>query len=520
MSAWPFSVIADVGVAARFVLGLPGVLRRPIDGRAARAIVRTRLAHRGDDFLAVARQFIYGATASPYRQLLAHVGCEYGDLERLVREEGVDGALVALFRRGVFLTVDEFKGRWPAVRGSARIHFAPNTLVNPSARVRLIAHSSGSRGPRTPVPLDLAFVREHAVNRRLSLEARSALAWRHAVWGSPGGSEMSIVLRFALAGVDVEHWFTRESGARNVAPMYRLNALAMKCGGMLMGTPLPVPQPTSLLAIARWMQQTLRAGATPHLKTYVTMAMQLCETAGEAGIELVGTQLTLTGEPLTRARLETLVRHGVDAASDYGSNETGQLGEPCAAPDVPDDVHLLDDLHGVVQPGPDGRAHGFPPRTLLITSLRSTAPLILLNVSMGDEASIVTRSCACALEAAGLQRHLHGIRSFEKLTSGGLTLLDTDVIRVLEEVLPSRFGGAPGHYQLVEEEARDGAPRLSLLVDPSIGAVDLIAVAQVFREAFGDPRTWRDAAIVHAVSASPRATASGKILHLHRTSSP
>lgn len=519
MNATPAAVIGDVLVAARFLLGLPGFLNRPLDGATARGIVRTRLARRADDFLALARRFVYEAAGGPYRDLLRRAGCEYGDLERLVRGEGVEGALATLFRHGVFLTIDEFKGRRPVVRGSDRVDVAPASLVNPSIRSLFVAHSSGSRGPRTPVPLDLAFVREHAVNRRLSLEARGALGWHHAVWGSAGGGEMSIVLRFAIAGARVARWFTPPGRSKGRIPLtYRLNALGMRGGGLLGGVVLPLPTPSAPLSIARWMERTLRAGATPHLKTYASMAVQLCETAGAAGVDLAGTRFTLTGEPLTTARAESLARHGTRAASDYGSTETGQVGEPCAAPGPADDLHLLDDLHGVIQAGPAGRAHGLPPRALLITSLRQTAPLILLNVSMGDEAWLTARSCGCPLEADGWGRHLHSVRSFEKLKTGGVTFHDTDVVEVLEELLPSRFGGAPAHYQVVEEEDARGVTCLSILVDPAVGTVDLGAVAETFRQAFGDPTSWREPGIVRAISAPPRMTASGKILHLHRES--
>jgi hypothetical protein len=511
------AVAADARSAARLVRRLPGFLRRPIDGDTARETVARRLARRSDDFLAVARRFVYDSMASPYRRLLKHAGCEYGDLERLVRHDGVEGALTTLFRRGVFLTVEEFKGRRPVVRGSVRVELWPEQLVNPTARPLLVAHSSGSRGPRTRVPLDLRFVREHAVNRRLSLEARGALAWRHALWGSAGGSDMSILLRFAACGAPPERWFTPlDSRAPNLPLAHRVSALAVYWGSLLAGSPLPFPRPAALLSIARWMQHARQAGATPHLKAYVTVAMQVCEAAADVGIELTGAQLTLTGEPLTSARLATLARHGVAAASDYGSNETGQIGEPCGAPGAPDDVHLLDDLHAVIQPGAAGPAHGFSPRALLITSLRPTAPIVLLNVSMGDEAWITTRSCGCVLETAGLRRHLHAVRSFEKLMIAGRTFLDGDIVQVLEERLPARFGGTPAHYQLVESEGAAGEARLTILVDPAVGTVDLTAVADVFRRALGDPRAWREGDIVRAISAPPRATASGKILHLHR----
>lgn len=516
-------------VGARFLLGLPGWLRRPIDGVTAQAAVRTRLAGREADFLTLARRFIYDSNRSPYRRLLRLAGCEYGDLERLVHQEGLESALATLFAHGVFLTVGEFKGRRPVVRGSGSLSIEPIDLANPSAVLHFVAHSSGSRGARTPVPFDLAFVREHAINRRLSLEARGALAWRHAVCGIADGAEMAIVLRFALCGASPERWFTPVNPRMLGLPRrYRWIEHAMRWGSVLGGVRLPVPRPVSpaaLLPIVEWMRQALAAGTTPHLKTYTSLAVRVCRTAVESGIDLSGARFTVVGEPLTAARHAAIMRSGAHApATDYGSTEAGQVGEPCVAPDAPDDVHVLDDLHGLIQAGSTGRPHGLPPGALLVTSLRLTAPLVLLNVSMGDEAVLSTRSCGCPLDGHGWRRHLHAIRSFEKLTSGGMTFFDTDVVRVLDEVLPSRFGGAPTHYQLLEEEGAGGEPRLALLVDPVVGDVDTSAVADTFLRTLGDAspggrameHVWRGLGVLKVVRAAPRMTESGKILHLHR----
>ena len=516
-------------VGARFLLGLPGWLRRPIDGLTARAVVRARLAARETDFLTLARRFIYDANGSPYRRLLRLAGCEYGDLERLVHREGLEGALATLFAHGVFLTVDEFKGRRPAIRGSAHLSIDHVDLANPSVVSHFVAQSSGSRGARTPVPFDLAFVREHAINRRLSLEARRALTWRHAVYGLADGAEMAIVLRFAVCGASPERWFTPvDPRMPGLARRYRWTEHAMRWGSALGGVRLPVPRPvspTALRPIVEWMRRALAAGETPHLKTYTSLAVRVCRTALESGVDLSGAHFTVVGEPLTAARHTAITRSGAHApATDYGSTETGQLGEPCVAPDAPDDVHVLDDLHGLIQAGSTGRPHGLPPGALLVTSLRLTAPLVLLNVSMGDEAELSTRSCACPLDGHGWRRHLNAIRSFEKLTSGGMTFFDTDVVRVLDEVLPSRFGGAPTHYQLLEDEGTGGEPRLSLLVDPAVGDVDTRAVADTFLRALGDSspgerimeHAWRGLDVLKVVRAAPRMTGSGKILHLHR----
>jgi hypothetical protein len=251
--------------------------------------------------------------------------------------------------------------------------------------------------------------------------------------------------------------------------------------------------------------------------------VRLCQAALDAGVDLHGAHFTLVGEPITGTRLAVIRQSGAMALPRYATIECGPVGLGCLAPETPDDTHLLHDLHALIQPGQDGEPHGLPPLALFISSLRPTAPFILLNVSMGDQAVMTRRACGCPLERLGWTTHLHTIRSYEKLTSGGMTFLDTDVIRVLEEVLPARFGGAPTDYQLVEDEAEDGSPRLRLLVHPAVGPLDTEAVSETFLTAIGTGSgvqrvsglLWRDAGLLRVERLAPRTTASGKILHLH-----
>jgi hypothetical protein len=150
--------------------------------------------------------------------------------------------------------------------------------------------------------------------------------------------------------------------------------------------------------------------------------------------------------------------------------------------------------------------------------------LILLNVSMGDQAELVRRECGCPMERHGWTTHLHTIRSFEKLTGEGMTVLDLDAIRVLEEELPTRFGGTAAHYQLVEDAGPDGRSRLLLLVDPAAGAVDAAAVARAFLDGIAQiseaqrvmALVWRQAGLLRVERRPPYRTPSGKILHVHR----
>jgi phenylacetate-coenzyme A ligase PaaK-like adenylate-forming protein len=177
----------------------------------------------------------------------------------------------------------------------------------------------------------------------------------------------------------------------------------------------------------------------------------------------------------------------------------------------------------MVQIAPGEEMGTLRPGALLISSLRDTTSLIFINVSMGDSAVISQRSCGCTVEQIGWTTHLHTIRSFEKLTAAGVTFLDVDVARVLDEVLPARFGGGPGDYQLVEREGRDGQPALQLMVHPRVGSFDERGVADEFLRAMGQgsggerlaAELWRETGILSVRSEPPLRTSGGKVLHLH-----
>jgi hypothetical protein len=94
-------VPSDFLAAARLLARLPGFLRRPIGAEQARRELTRRLETRGATFVDLVRRAIYARPASPYARLLRHAGCAPGDLERLVRAGGVEGALQALLSAGV-----------------------------------------------------------------------------------------------------------------------------------------------------------------------------------------------------------------------------------------------------------------------------------------------------------------------------------------------------------------------------------------------------------------------------------
>lgn len=390
--------LGDLSAGARLVSQLPAYLREPLGLDQARAILRRRLDRREADFLDLVRRGIVANPRSPYLALFRLAGLELGDLERLVARDGLEGALQTLYRSGVYLSVDEFKGRRPAVRGSATVAIDPGGLPNLLSVPHLWAATGGSRGPSTPVPLDLASLRDWAVNMYLGLDARGGAGWSNAVWGTPG---LGPLLWYSLCGGPVARWFSQlDPDARHLHPRYRWSVRAVAWTSWLCRLPLPslehVPVDAAV-PIARWMAECLGRGDVPHLWAFPSSAARLCRAAGLAGIDLTGAQFTVTGEPVTAARLALIRAAGADAVPDYGSADSGgSMTLGCLDPEAADDVHLFHDLNGLIQ----ARDPPLPDRALLVSSLRPTTPFVLLNVSMGDCAVVTTRRCGCRSRAS------------------------------------------------------------------------------------------------------------------------
>jgi hypothetical protein len=146
----------------------------------------------------------------------------------------------------------------------------------------------------------------------------------------------------------------------------------------------------------------------------------------------------------------------------------------------------------------------------------------MLNVETDDHAVVEDRACGCLIGEVGFSRHLRRIRSWEKLTSEGMTFAGRDVIRLLEETLPRRFGGAPTDYQFVEET--EGAlPAVVIVVSPRVGPVDESQVVGTVVAALGEDgiapeqmsSIWRDGGTLRVVRREPYATPGAKILSVH-----
>jgi hypothetical protein len=527
----PFNA-SNALAAARFFLRLPFHLWARVTPREAAASLRSRLGRREALFIEKLRIEVFERRLpSPYRALFQRAGCEYGDLERLVKAEGVEGALRALFREGVYLTVDEFKGRKPIKRGSFSLPASTEEFQNPRTLLDIPVASGGSRSRGTPVVIDLRFVRGCASECVLYLEARGGLGWAKAIWEVPGaGARFRLAKYGALAPLPCA-WFSQvDPDASGLHPVFRLNTRAMRWSSRMAGRPLPAPVHAPLTdprPVIDWMAATLRGGGVPHLFTFPSSAVALCRAARAAGRDIAGARLTIGGEPVTEARLETIRGVGAQALPRYGSIECGPIGYGCLAPRYADEVHLLHDQNALIAAGEQGATiAGLRADSIMITGLHPYSPFTLINASMGDSAGWLDgrrEPCGCPLEERGWTTRLHSIRSYEKLTGGGMTFLTDDVIRVLEEVLPGKFGGAPTDYQVCEEESPDGRANVLLVVHPALGPVDEQDLIDAFLGALGEGsvanqlmgRMWKESQVLRVERRIPSTTRSGKVLHFH-----
>lgn len=521
----------DVAIGIRFLTALPPFLRRPIDRGRAREIIRQRLRSREADFLRLVRDKVFAFDGSPYHPLLRHIGCEQGDVERMVEAEGIEGALLQLYRKGLYVTTPELRGTRPVVRGSLSYHPSPASFRNPSTVSHFTITSGGSGGAVRGQILNLSTLQESSVNVGLGYEVHGVSAESLATWDTPGPVMIAVALHVAkYFGRAPSRWFCHvdvKSPGFHRRFMTSWHILAWT--GRMLGYRFPAPEQTparDCRPVLRWLQEQLRAGKRPCVFTFPSSAVSLAQTAEEHGVDLRGALVLLSGEPLTRARSQAIARSGLDVASLYGASECGLIAHSCLSPSGVDDLHVQDDLHALVRL--DGaNSAALPEGALLLSSLRPSTRSILLNASLGDTGALEDRACGCPLDDIGWHRHIHTIRSFEKLTGAGMTFRDADIVRVLEEVLPQRLGGTALDYQLEETEGAAGESLLLLRIHPRLGAVDekeavealLSGLASVSAVNELMTQVWRDWGIVRVRREAPEMTPGGKILHFRSAAS-
>lgn len=519
--------ISDLVAGGRIAAGLIRLVYRPCTPERARTLIVGRMARRNELFLEMVWKTIWRQPTSPYRRLLTWAGWTFDTLRDSVHQRGLDDTLKALRDAGVYLTYQEFKGRRPIQRDGLTIECTERAFDNPAVSPAFMESTGGTRSQGSMVPASLDFLMANrAPARILLLDSLGVSTWPAVLWLSfdPGAMWW---LSLAHMGSPALRWFSISPLSAFGVPRRRqmhIYQLARAIGATR-GLRLPPIEDKPLSAVEEVLDAILAARAARGRCVVVSspsVATRLAGAAGQRRVDLADVMFVVQSEPLTPGKHANITRTGARVVGRYGFAEAGSVAEGCTRPTNVDDAHVLTDCFGLVsekRPLPDGSTAN----ALILTSLLPTAPQVLLNVESDDFADVSVLRCGCPLDGLGLSTHVSNIRSFSKLTGEGATVLGTDCVRILEEVLPREFGGQSIDYQLLEAEDRDHLTRLYLVVSPSVGQIDEKRVLRRFIEELRDPRRarsmmptlWRQADTIQVIRREPVPTSSGKLLPFH-----
>ncbi len=526
-------LVREVKGFAGFLHGLPRFVRQRYTADAARAAVQNRLRCRDANFLASVERTIYGNSRSPYRAMLRLAGLEFREVEQLVRTEGVEGTLRTLRAAGVCATFEEFKGLKPLVRGSQVIPAEAADFDNPGLRRFTQQGTGGSTGTSRPVLLDLDHLQDRLAMNLLGDIGHGTFGLPQATWFEiPPGNGLGTVLQRAATGSPVARWFSPVVGNNDGASSrFKWATWASVAVARAAGASVPYPEFLKLEdagVIARWARDTLRQHGRCVIRGHVSKMLRVCIAAVEEGIDLTGAIVVAGGEPPTPGKVAQIRASGATFHSNYFFVEAGAIGMSCPNGNDPNDQHFFSDHLALIQaprevPGFDVSVDSFH-----FTTLLPAAPKILLNVELDDYGTVSTKRCGCFFEELGFTTHLSDIRSYRKLTGEGVTLVGSDMEHVLEQVLPSRFGGSPLDYQMVEEEDDKGFTRLTILVAPAISLPDeslvVTAVLEALQKRGGAAEMsraiWQQADTLRVRRQAPIWTQRGKFHSLRKVRVP
>jgi hypothetical protein len=504
----------------RLGLALPAFFRRRVTIEDAVEEVRAGVDRRAETFLDIARTEIYTDADHPYLRLLKIAGCEYGDLDAHVRRDGLVATLERLAHSGVYLTADEFKGKKDVIRGAAAFRVAPERLER-GRRPGLTVQTSGSSDQPVTTTASLGRLEFHTPAMAVFFAAHNFFSARHAFYDAvlPASGAIGNVLIYAQLGIAADRWFARAIPVKSRLGK-RYHALTMRMIAFMArryGAGFASPEFTELDTIVRWAAAQREAGRTSCVTTAASNAVRVARLAAEQGLSLQGTKFLASGEPLTAAKRDIIERAGAGVTCRYAFTELGIAGFGCGSPASPDEVHVHENVLALVAHPEAIGGPGVHP--LLFTTADRRADRLLLNVANGDYGVLQKRDCGCALERAGLALHLHDIRSYEKFTGEGMNYFYGDLLQFVERTLPAEFGGGPGDYQFVEEEDVAAQTRLTLRVDPKLGAIDEARLLARLRAELGrgawssefQARVWDGAGTLRVAREPPTASARGKI---------
>jgi len=485
---------------ARLASGFRAFARTPLTRNQALDIIRRQMAERETRFLENARRLIYDNPANPYRQLLLWAGCGPGDLETSVKTRGLEKTLQQLRNNGVCLSLDEFKARAPICRRGLTIETCESDFDNPFLGThRLEGNTSGSRGKSTRIAYDWEFITEESAHELLLYDMHGVLDRPTALWFPvpPGIAGLHNLLMNLKTGRVPAKWFSQTP----------TDAMSLEARLALRFIGRPRPEFADLSRadkVVAWLA-SVRPGV---VRTFGSSAVRIAQAALETGTDISGSILFAGGEPLTEERHRFINRAGLKVFPRYVATETGLVAAACPEA-AAGEMHFYKDRLAVI--GHDGN--------LLFTSLTVHAGKIMLNVELGDCGELTVKPCACPFGDLGFDLHLANVRSNEKLTVEGMTVLVSELHAAIEAA-----AGRPDCCQLWQTQDERGLNKLVIAVSPDVTDLDeskfIAAVLDRLRR--GRPGSalaadvWRQAGTLQVVREQPQWSQGQKMLPLAR----
>jgi hypothetical protein len=484
-------------------------------------VVKESLAHRQERFLSLMQKAVFENPRSPYHSLFSWAGCTHADLAEMVRREGMEASLRKLLQAGVYLTHDEFKGKTAVERGSNRRMVDTGDLANPSVEGLLGTSSSGSRSRGTTTMRSIAYQKYREAQHRV-LVKDFELEKRQVVFLGPilpGDGGLRHVFSNGMRGTPVAVWFSQGAGLA----LYRWMTSALLTEFQLLGVPVTRPRylpPNDYSPVARWIAQRKREGVPVAVFGGVSQGVRVAVAARELGLDIAGTRFRLGGEALTDAKVDVIRAADCDASARYTISELGPVGSGCPEM-VGNCVHICRDSVAVISRRRKAPLTEVEVDSLLFTSLLPEAATVVVNVEMDDAGEIGPARCGCSLQRMGFDTQIDKLYSYGKLTGHGTTLIGSEMLELLERRLPSRFGAAPGDFQLVEREGK-GQTDIELRVSPRVRGASEALVKQYFLEELRrlwtgslTARMWQHSEAIQVSIGEPYVTAGRKVHVLH-----
>jgi hypothetical protein len=512
--------------AVRFGLSLLDGFSHPYTFDESAGLLSQGAKDRTKNFLSLCEREIFSRQRFPYFELIRSAGFTWDGLRSLVETRGLEPALARLAEAGVYLDIEEFKGKKSVIRGDLRFRL-DNSLLDMARGPAVPLESSGSSGPRMRTPMGLDGLKLQASFLPVLLRASGAsdlpVVLYYPMPSTPG---IVHLLAFTLAGMPPAALFSQVSDSQSRRSDVGKKLGALVAAARLRGLRLPLPRFADVRhpkEMAAWLSRNCTRGAC--IASFPGSALHLLRAAKAENINLPPLAFILGGEPTTARKRAALEADGHRVIPWYGTVEHGRISVGCLSPSVSDDMHLLSDRLAIVKRKFDGGRPSHTIEPFLFTSLSPAAHKLLINVENGDTGSLEDRRCGCSWESIGLKTHLHSIQSFEKLNMEGMTFDAVALAELVEESLPAVCGGTPADYQFAEEEDRDGLTRLVVSVSPAVEVEEDELKELVLKALYASKPTLTPmtevidrAGTIVVRREHPRPASSGKINPLRRKS--